>query len=65
MPKTTLIRVLNLDYDLIEIHYNDTLKNKPYLIRVFNYDQSEPKEFRIDENEIKNLYALLREYGIL
>lgn len=65
MTTTTLIRVLDLDYDLIEIHYNNIVKNKPYLVRVFNYNDSEPTEFRADENEIKNLYLLLKEHGVL
>lgn len=57
--------MLDLDYDLIEIHYNDMVKNKPYLVRVFNYNDCEPTEFRVDENEIKNLYLLLKEHGVL
>ena len=57
--------MLDLDYDLIEIHYNNIVKNKSYLVRVFNYNDSEPTEFRADENEIKNLYLLLKEHGVL
>lgn len=57
----TKIRVIELEYDLIEIHYNSLLQKKPYLVRVFNYNSSEPEELRLDEAEIKNLYNILKE----
>jgi len=56
----TKIRVIELEYDLIEIHYNSLLQNKPYLVRVFNYNNNEPEELRLDEKEIKNLYNILK-----
>jgi hypothetical protein len=34
----TKLRTLVLEYDLIEIHYNENLKNNPYLVRVFSYN---------------------------
>lgn len=57
----TLLRTLELEYDLVEIHYNSLLQNKPYLVRVFNYNNKEPEELRLDEKEIKNLYNILKE----
>jgi hypothetical protein len=61
----TLLRTLNLDYDLVEVHYNELLKNKPYLVRVFSYNNTDPSELRLDEKEIKNLYQTLKEYDLL
>lgn len=61
----TLIRTLVLDYDLIEVHYNPLLKNKPYLVRVFNYNNSDPNEIRLDDNEIKQLYQILQQHKLL
>ena len=62
---TSLIRTLNLDYDLIEIHYNPLLKTKPYLVRVFNWDDSESVELRLDKKEVDNLYVVLTQKGLL
>ena len=61
----TLLRTLILEYDLIEIHYNELLKNKPYLVRVFSYNNSDPTELRVDEKEVKNLYQTLKEQDLL
>ena len=61
----TLVRRLNLEYDLIEVHYNPILKNKPYLVRVFNYDSDEPNEIRLEESDIKNLYEILKKHNLL
>ena len=61
----TLVRTLNLEYDLVEIHYNPILKNKPYLVRVFNYNNDEPEELRLDEKEIKDLYKILQNHKLL
>ncbi len=61
----TKIRTLDLDYDLIEIHYNPNLKNKPYLVRVFNYNNNYPEELRLDEKDIENLYKILREHKLI
>jgi len=61
----TLLRTLILDYDLIEVHYNELLKNKPYLVRVFSYNSSDPTELRVDENQVNNLYKTLKEYYLL
>jgi hypothetical protein len=62
---STKQRTFNLDYDIIEVHHNPNLKNKPYLIRVFNYNSVDPDEIRIDENELKNLYSILKENKLL
>lgn len=54
-----------LEYDLIEVHYNATLKKKPYLVRVFSYNNSEPVELRLDKKEIDNLYQTLKDNHLL
>ena len=61
----TLIRTLDLEYDLVEVHYNPRLKNKPYLVRVFNYNSDEPNEIRLEESDIKNLYQILKKHNLL
>ena len=61
----TLFRTIVLEYDLIEIHYNKKLKNKPYLIRVFSYNNIGPHELRIDNSELKDLYKILKQHKIL
>ena len=61
----TLFRTIVLEYDLIEIHYNKKLKNKPYLIRVFSYNNSDPYELRINSSELKDLYKILKQHKIL
>ncbi|NBX97427.1 hypothetical protein EB118_07975 [bacterium] len=61
----TLLRTLELEYDLVEIHYNALLKNKPYLVRVFNYNYNEPEELRLEQNEIDNLYKILKDRNLL
>jgi len=55
----TLIRTIELEYDLIEIHYNPILKKKPYLVRIYNWN-NEPEELRLEQNEIDNLYNILK-----
>lgn len=62
---TTLLQTLILEYDLVEIHHNELLKNKPYLVRVFSYNDTDPNELRLDEKEIKNLYQTLKEHYLL
>jgi myo-inositol catabolism protein IolC len=62
----TLLRTLNLDYDLVEVHYNELLKNKPYLVRVFSYyHNDDPTELRLDEEQVNNLYQTLKEHYLL
>ena len=61
----TLLHTLILDYDLVEVHCSPLLKNKPYLVRVYNYGGSEPEELRLDEKELKNLYLTLKENDLL
>ena len=61
----TLFRTIVLEYDLIEIHYNKKLKNKPYLVRVFSYNNSDPHELRIDISELKDLYKILKQHKFL
>ena len=62
---STLIKTIVFDYDLIEIHYSPLLKNKPYLVRVYNWDSSDPEELRLDEKQLKNLYWILKENNLL
>lgn len=63
---TTLISTLILEYDLIEIHHNPILKNKPYLVRVFSYNNnSQSTELRLNELDIQDLYKILKEYKLL
>lgn len=57
---TTLLRTIILEYDVIEVHYNQILNNKPYLVRVFNYNNDDPIELRLDQNEVDNLYITLK-----
>ena len=62
----TLLRTLILEYDLVEVHYNELLKNKPYLVRVFSYNnKDDPSELRLDEEQVNNLYQTLKEYYLL
>ena len=58
----TKLRTIVLEYDLIEIHHNKNLKNKPYLVRVFSYSNSDPHEIRLNETELKDLYKILKNY---
>lgn len=59
---TTLIHTLHLEYDLVEVHHNSNLKNKPYLVRVFSYNNSDPTEIRLNKIELDNLYQILKNY---
>ena len=61
----TLVRTLNLEYDVVEIHYNELLNNKPYLIRVFSYNNTDPSELRLNEEQVDNLYQTLKEQDLL
>lgn len=62
---STKIRTLHLEYDIIEIHLNTNLKNKPYLVRCFSYHNNDPAEIRCDDNDLKNLYNILKEHKLL
>lgn len=61
----TLIKRIELDCEIIEIHYNSCLKTKPYLVRIFSYLNFDPEELRLDEEEIKNLYNILKERNLV
>lgn len=61
----TKIRTIELDNDLIEIHYNKNLSKKPYLVRVFSYFHCDPNEIRLDEDEIKDLFNVLKKHKLL
>jgi hypothetical protein len=60
----TLIRIIELEYDLIEIHYNPILKKRPYLVRIYNWN-NEPEELRLEQNQIDNLYNILKDRNLL
>lgn len=62
---STLIKTIVFDYDLIEIHYSPLLKNKPYLVRVYNWGSSEPEELRLEKTEVDSLYKVLTKEGLL
>jgi len=61
----TKLRTIMLEFDLIEVHHNPNLKKKPYLVRVFNYNNNDPHELRLEESELKNLYKILKDYRYL
>lgn len=61
----TKLRTIILEYDLIEVHHNPNLKKKPYLVRIFNYNNNDPQELRIDENELKQLHKILKHKNLL
>lgn len=56
----TLIRTVILDHTIIEIHYNQVLKHKPYMMRIFTYDEN-PIEIRYDKEDIDNFYKVLND----
>ena len=62
---TTKLRTLILEYDLIEIHHQPKLKKKPYLVRVYNYNNSDPEELRLEEHDVKNLFKVLKDHKLL
>jgi hypothetical protein len=61
----TKIRTIELEYDLIEIHHNKNLKKKPYLVRIYNYNDPDPNELRLEEEDLKNLYVILKDHNLL
>jgi hypothetical protein len=61
----TKLRTIMLEFDLIEVHHNPNLKKKPYLVRVFSSNNSDPHELRLDESELKDLYKILKDYKYL
>jgi hypothetical protein len=61
----TLLKTINLEFDRIEVHYNKSLKNKPYLVRFVNYNNGERQELRLTEEDVKNLYNILKEHQLL
>lgn len=63
--KSTKIRTIKLDFDLIEVHHNKRLSKKPYLVRIFNYNSDEPSEIRLEECQVKNLYSILKQEKLL
>jgi len=61
----TLITTIQLEFDLIELHYNPNLKNKPYLVRIYNYNNIDPEELRLDIEQVDDLYNTLKRYKLL
>jgi hypothetical protein len=62
MFNSTLIQVISLDSCTIEIHHNPLLKNKPCLVRIFDWDNNNPYEIRLNQEDIRKLNEILREY---
>lgn len=54
----TLLYTISLKEYIIDIHYNPNLKNKPFLIRLFNYDNEYSKEIRLDKEELNDLNSI-------
>ena len=61
----TLITIIQLEFDLVELHYNPNLKYKPYLVRVYNYNNSDPEELRLEIEEADDLYNTLKKHKLL
>ena len=53
---TTLQKIINLNNYIIEIHFNSLIKDRPYLVRIFNYDV-DIVEMRATQTEIDNFLA--------
>ena len=62
---TTMINRIELDCEIIEIHHNQVLTKRPYLVRIFRYTNYDPAELRLDEEEIKDLYNILKEQNLI
>lgn len=52
------LQTIILEDDIIEIFYNASLSNKPYLIRLSNYDNA-VYEIRADYSDIDELSTVL------
>lgn len=57
---TTLKQIIELNNYYIEIHHNDLVKNKPYLIRIFNYE-IDPIEIRATAQELNDFINYIGE----
>jgi hypothetical protein len=55
----TKLHSIMFDDRIIEIHHNINLRNKPYLVRVFTYNNYYPNEFRLSQIELQDLYKIL------
>lgn len=54
----TKLRTIILEDETIEIHHNEYLSNKPYLVRIFSYyDYYGPTELRMDESDLQNFLS--------
>jgi hypothetical protein len=53
---TTLKQTINLNDYIIEIHFNSLIKDRPYLVRIFNYDV-DVVEIRATQTEIDNFLS--------
>jgi len=54
----TKIQTIIVDDNVIDIHYNENLKQKPYLVRLFNYS-NEIYELRLDTDDLRELSHIL------
>jgi hypothetical protein len=62
---TTMINKIELGCETIEIHHNQVLTKRPYLVRIFKYTNYDPAELRLNEEEIKDLYNILKEQNLI
>lgn len=65
MKNKTILNTIYLDTDVIEVHFNKNLNKNPYLVRVFNYNNKDPNEFRCEKVEVTNLYQTLKKRKLL
>lgn len=54
----TKLKTIILENDIIEILYNKNLTNKPYLLRLINYN-NELYEMRADADDLKKLRDII------
>jgi hypothetical protein len=54
----TKLKTIILENDIIEILYNKNLTNKPYLLRLVNYN-NELYEMRADADDLKKLRDII------
>jgi len=56
----TKLQTIMFEHQVIDIHHNPNLSKKPYLVRIFSYNNHYPDEIRLDEIDFKNLYNILK-----
>ena len=61
----TIINKIELNCETIEIHHNPFLTKRPYLVRIFKNTNCDTTELRLDKEETKNLYNILKEQNLI